>query len=34
MEDIDEDELDIYTNNQDDIVEDELITNLPLDSAS
>jgi hypothetical protein len=28
MEDIDEDDLDIYINNQEDIIEDELITYL------
>jgi hypothetical protein len=28
MEDFDEDELDIYINNQEDIIEDELITYL------
>jgi hypothetical protein len=28
MEDVDEDELDIYINNQEDIIEDELMTYL------
>jgi hypothetical protein len=34
MEDFDEDELDIYINNQEDIIEDELITYLEKKKAN